>query len=110
MGVSDWVEVGQDGDEIMVRHREEVRRGDAEVGKLWQLFNIAANQDGDFTKARRYLSQLKAWGKRNEAFAKYGGGGSPPLNDDVFREIERQMDRELRRQKTQQRDRGTRRR
>ncbi len=110
MGVSDWVEVGQDGDEVMVRHREEVRRGDAEVGKLWRLFSIAANEDGDITKARRYLSQLKAWGKRNKAFAKYGGGGSPPLNDDVFREIERQMDRELRRQKTQQRERGNRRR
>jgi len=104
MGISDWVEVAKDGDEVMVRHREEVRRGDAEVGKLWTLFNIAANQ-GDITKARRYLAQLKAWGQRNEAFAKYGGGGSPPLNDDVFREIERQIDRELRRQKTQRRDR-----
>lgn len=105
MGISDWVEVGHDGDQVMVRHRDEVRLGDAEVGKLWALFNIAANQDQDLLKARRYLAQLKAWGRRNKAFAKYGGGGSPPLNDDVFRQIERQIDREVRRQKTQQRDR-----
>lgn len=110
MGISDWVEVGKDGDEVMVRHRDEVRRGQTEVDKIWTLFNIAANQDGDFTKARRYLAQLKSWARRNAAFAKYGGNATPPLNDDVFREIERQMDREERRQKTQQRDRGNRRR
>ncbi len=100
MGISDWVEVAKDGDEVMQRHREEVRRGDAEVGKLWALFNIAAQQDQDITKARRYLAQLKAWGKRNKAFAKYGGGGSPPLSEEVFRQIERQIDREVRRQRT----------
>jgi len=104
MGVSDWVEAGEDADEVMVRHREEVDRGTPQVGKLWTLFNIAA-EDGDYTRARRYLGQLKAWGQRNEAFAKYGAGGSPPLNDDVFRDIERQIDRELRRQRTQGRER-----
>lgn len=104
MGVSDWVEAGEEADEVMVRHREEVARGTAQVGKIWQFFQIAAN-DGDWTRARRYLGQLKAWGQRNAAFAKYGAGGSPPLNEDVFREIERQIDRELRRQRTQDRSR-----
>lgn len=103
MGYTDWVEAGQDADEIQQRHRAEVARGETEVGKVWQKFNIAAEQ-GDFAKVRQYLGQLKAWGTRNKAFAKYGGGGSPPLSDEVFREIERQIDRQRRQQQSRNRN------
>ena len=105
MGISDWVEAGHSAGEIQIRYREELDRGMTEVVKIWQLFNIAAN-NGEISRARRYLGQLKGWGKRIHAFPLYGAQGqTPPLNDDVFREIERQLDREARRQRQNQRDR-----
>ncbi len=57
MGISDWVEAGRDGDRSMVEHRETMARGQVEAGRIWQLFNIAAN-NGEMAQARRYLSQF----------------------------------------------------
>jgi hypothetical protein len=96
MGYSDWVEVGHDADEVQQRHREEVARGQTEINKAFQLLQLAM-QNGDVSKARRYLGQLKAWATRNEAFVKYNG-----LSDENFRNVEREIDR-LRRE--QRRDR-----
>lgn len=99
MGISDWVEVAPQADEIQIRHREAIHKGDAEATKVWQLFQIAADA-GEFTRARRYLGQLKGWAKRVPPFADYGTeGGTPPFNDEVFREIERQLDAAARQQR-----------
>jgi hypothetical protein len=92
MGYTDWVEVGEDADEIQQRHREEVARGETEINKISTLLQIAM-QNGDLSKARRYMGQLKAWAARNEAFVKYNG-----LSDETFRQLERELDRMRREQ------------
>ncbi|MEM8835061.1 MAG: hypothetical protein AAGD00_04495 [Planctomycetota bacterium] len=98
MGLTEWVEVGQKADEMMVEFRESVKEGQARGGELWSKMNIYI-EAGQINKAKRFLRELKSIARRAPSLAKYGAGPLPPLTDDFFRNVEQQLDDMARQQR-----------
>ncbi|MFG0273595.1 MAG: hypothetical protein ACF8QF_00910 [Phycisphaerales bacterium] len=87
----EWVEVGQDAEAEMQKFRDNVARAEVEIGEAFQKMQIAL-QAGETGRARRYLGELRSWARRAPSWTVYNAGGVPPLNDQFFREMERQID------------------
>jgi hypothetical protein len=83
LGVTEWVEVGQEADEYQTEFRDAVWRVDAQGQRLMQSFQIAfqaaaaANNEDTFSRqigrAKRYLAQLQALVRRAPSQEKYRG-------------------------------------
>lgn len=101
MGLTEWVEVGHKADELMIEFRENVQEGQARAGELWSKMNLYL-EAGEPNRAKRALRELKSLARRAPSLAEYPTGPLPPLTDDFFRDVERQIDdivRDRRRQR-----------
>lgn len=93
MGLAEWVEVGQIGDEIQHKFREDVKTAETRFGEIITKYNIAINlaansrgndRQREIGKARRFLSQLRGILDRAESYKPFVG-----IDDAWFRQQER---------------------
>lgn len=91
MGVSEWVEVGEDANDYQENFREDVGEAMVRATELLGKMNVAM-ESGQWARARRYLGQLRGWVRRAPPLAKYGDGQSfGPLSDEFFRQMEERI-------------------
>jgi len=86
----EWVEVGQDAEEYLVEFRANVFEAQVEIGELFQKMQLAMSA-GEYGRALRFLGELRSWARRAPSWTEYSAGGAPPLSDQFFREVERQI-------------------
>ncbi len=99
LGCEEWVEVGYEADQYQQEFRENVRVAETRASELWSKIQIALNFSGGTKKnhtrqigtARRYLKELKNLVRKAPSLETYGGGGLPPLDNDWFRDIDKQL-------------------
>jgi hypothetical protein len=100
MGVTEWVEVGQDADQYQQDFRDAVYTAAVEIGAILQKMQIAVD-NGQIPRAERFLADLKSWARRAPAWTKHSANGAPPLTREFFNAVEEQLE-ELRRQQQAQ--------
>ncbi|MCB9839054.1 MAG: hypothetical protein H6813_06920 [Phycisphaeraceae bacterium] len=91
MGYKEWVEVGQDVDDKQQKFRDDMKTAENEIAKAARNFQFAI-ENQNLARARKFLSDLKTWARRAPAWQDFSTGGLPPLNRELFRELERQVD------------------
>ncbi len=104
LNVDEWIEVGHDAEKLQVTFREDVKTAQLRAVELLQKMNIAL-RGGDVARARSFLGQVKGWVRRASSLEEYGAPdfGVPPLNDEFFREVEKQLEQIAEQQRTRRR-------
>lgn len=92
LGASEWVEVGESADEYQQDFRKNVAEAEVAVASLWQRLELSLKA-GQFASAEQYLGQIRGWVRRAPSLEEYGAGGLPPLTDEFFRDVRRDIDR-----------------
>jgi len=86
LGVSEWIEVGQDADRHQREFRETMAQAQTKVAELRGMIQVAMG-NGQPARARRFLGELRGWARRAPPLEKYLG-----LTDELFRQIEEQIE------------------